>query len=200
MDHLADIRHRVSRYQPQLIATGESRRAAVALVLRDQAGGMEALLIERAHHQDDPWSGHMAFPGGGVDPGDTDARAAAERETLEEVGVSLQDAECLGRLDDQQGRARGARLDLVISAFVYFLPQAVETRPNYEVKTVLWVPLDTMLEPDRQVRRLFSVHGNEPYPAIQIGESDDHVVWGLTYRFLDMFFQIIGRPLPGAPR
>lgn len=200
MDQIADIRHRVSRYRPKVIATDEWRRAAVALVLRDQAGDVEALLIERAQHRDDPWSGHMAFPGGGVDPGDADARAAAERETLEEVGVSLQGAEWLGRLDDQQGRARGARLDLVISAFVYFLPQAVEARPNYEVEKILWVPLDTMLEPQRQVQHRFSVHGNKPYSGIQIGESDNHIVWGLTYRFLDMFFQVIGRPLPEAPR
>ena len=58
-------------------------RAAVAVVLRDGAGGgVEVLLIERAHKAGDPWSGHMAFPGGRQDPTDLSARHTAERETL----------------------------------------------------------------------------------------------------------------------
>ena len=41
------------------------RRAAVALVLRDEGkhGRPELLFIRRAEHEKDPWSGHMGFPG-----------------------------------------------------------------------------------------------------------------------------------------
>src|SRR5262249_28795811 len=78
----------------------------------------------------DPWSGHMAFPGGRVDPGDADARAAAERETLEELGLSLEGAERLGQLDDLNA---GIRLvaPLVLSAFVYRLDARAPLPPNH---------------------------------------------------------------------
>ena len=40
-------------------------RAAVALVLRPgDAGELELLLIKRADYEGDPWSGHVALPGG----------------------------------------------------------------------------------------------------------------------------------------
>lgn len=198
MNHIDDIRDQIRTYRPKVITTGHWRRAAVALLLRQGHPSVEVLLIERARHRDDPWSGHMALPGGGVDEGDEDARAAAERETLEEVGIALAEAEWLGRLDDQQGRARGTRLDLVISAFVYFTPQAVEAQPNHEVATALWVPLGRMLDPERHVLRRFFTHGDTLYPGVRVGESDKHIVWGLTYRFLDMFFRVAGRPLPKA--
>src|SRR4051812_3842337 len=57
------------------------RRAAVAAILRDAAEGPEILFIRRAEHPQDPWSGHMAFPGGREEPGDADLLETAIRET-----------------------------------------------------------------------------------------------------------------------
>ena len=37
------------------------------MVLANQPDGPSVLFIERARHPGDPWSGHMAFPGGRVD-------------------------------------------------------------------------------------------------------------------------------------
>ena len=79
------------------------RRARVAIALHEGGGSLELLFIERASRDGDPWSGHMAFPGGRVDDTDLGPRAAAERETLEEVGLSLAGAELLGQLDDIHG-------------------------------------------------------------------------------------------------
>ena len=92
------VRRGLASYAATIVEDPARPRAAVAVVLRDAAAGPEVLLIERARHPQDPWSGHMAFPGGRVDPADPDARAAAERETLEEVGLPLAGAELLGRL------------------------------------------------------------------------------------------------------
>src|ERR1700680_3050243 len=76
-------------------------RAAVALVLRQGARGLEILLIKRAEHMDDPWSGHVALPGGREEPADASLQETAVRETLEETGIDLaRDGEVLGALDD----------------------------------------------------------------------------------------------------
>ena len=127
------VRRALARHEPKLVDDPARPRAAVAVVLRDAAAGPEVLLIERARHPEDPWSGHMAFPGGRVDPGDSDTRAAAERETLEEVGLSLAGAEPLGRLDDLEGRHAGRPLPLVISAWVYHVTEPRPLALNHEV-------------------------------------------------------------------
>ncbi|HMB17147.1 MAG TPA: CoA pyrophosphatase, partial [Pelovirga sp.] len=89
MIELQQIRTMLTQHQPQLLTQQNFRQAAVAMLLREQAGETEVLLIRRAEHELDPWSGDLAFPGGGVDPADRSPRAAAERETFEEIGLKL---------------------------------------------------------------------------------------------------------------
>lgn len=173
-------------------ADGHSR-AGVAVVLRDGPKGPSVLFIERAHREGDPWSGHMAFPGGRVDPGDADARSAAERETFEEVGVSLARAEFLGRLDDRQGNPR-THGTLIISAFVYVLDHSPPLVPNYEVAQAFWFPLRALHEPENHVP--YTAHRELDFPGILVGDPERHIVWGLTYSFLEGFFSVLGKPLP----
>jgi 8-oxo-dGTP pyrophosphatase MutT (NUDIX family) len=73
------------------------RHAAVALMLRERSGGLELFVIKRAEKVEDPWSGHMALPGGAREKGDRDAYDTARRETLEEVGIDLAEGRFLGR-------------------------------------------------------------------------------------------------------
>jgi 8-oxo-dGTP pyrophosphatase MutT (NUDIX family) len=172
------------------------RRAAVAMLLRERRGASEVLLIERARRAGDPWSGHMAFPGGRVDAADPSTRVAAERETLEEVGVSLAAAEPIGRLDDLQGHEASGHPTLVISGFVYHLPEPAPLVINHEVEAAFWFPLAGLLEAERHVERRFGPADEYRYPGLLVGEPERHVVWGLTYRFLEIFFAAVGRPLP----
>jgi len=190
------IRDALAAHEPTTVSDGESRRAAVALVLREQAGAPEVLFIERATHPGDPWSGHMAFPGGRVDPEDRSERHAAERETLEEVGVDLAAAAPLGQLDDLQGHRVAGVPRLVVSAFVYHLPAPPPLAPNHEVQEAFWFPLGSLLDPERHVRYESGSREWRNFPGIVVGDPDRHVVWGLTYRFLEVFFQRVGRPLP----
>jgi 8-oxo-dGTP pyrophosphatase MutT (NUDIX family) len=78
-----------------------SGQAAVSLLLRPSAKGVEFLAIKRAEQERDPWSGHMALPGGRRDATDESLWMTAVRETREEVHVDLQQVgQLLGRLDD----------------------------------------------------------------------------------------------------
>ncbi len=189
---LEEIRRALDAHTPLELASAGTRRAAVAMVLADQAAEPSVLFIERASHSGDPWSGHMAFPGGRMDPGDAHPREAAERETLEEVGLSLRDAACIGRLDDKRGNPATPKA-LLISAFVYALPEPVALEPNHEVREAFWFPLRALEDPSRHVP--YRAHTLE-FPGILIGEPERHVVWGLTYSFLESFFRVVGRPLP----
>jgi 8-oxo-dGTP pyrophosphatase MutT (NUDIX family) len=198
MPSLAEIRRALAVHQPKLVHAlpdGAARGAAVAMCLCERDGEARVLFIERARREGDPWSGHMAFPGGRVDPGDGSARRAAERETLEEVGVPLTGAERLGRLDDMRGHEAAER-SLVVSGFVYHVPDPPELRISDEVEQAFWFPLARLLDPARHVDYRFGPEKRYRYPGLVVGDPDRHVVWGLTYRFLEIFFAAVGRPLP----
>ena len=190
-----DVRRVLAGRQPALLETGLPHRAAVSLVLTDDAGSLDLLLIERARRAGDPWSGQMAFPGGRVDVGDATARAAAERETFEEVGLSLAGSELLGRLDDLPGRPAPAS-DLAVSAFVFYVSAPGTLALNHEVRDAFWFPLAAFSDSERHVHYPVDVESDWHFSGIRVGEPGRHVVWGLTYRFLDRFLDVLGQPLP----
>jgi 8-oxo-dGTP pyrophosphatase MutT (NUDIX family) len=195
-----EIRRALAPHAPELLpASSESaspRAAAVALCLRERRGAAELLFIERAERDGDPWSGHMAFPGGRVEVGDRSFRRAAERETFEEVGMSLVGAEALGRLDDMRGHHAAGPPALVISAFVYHVPSPPPLVLSDEVEQAFWFPLDELHDPRRHVDYRFGPAREYCFPGIVVGDPDRHVVWGLTYRFLEVLLAALGRPLP----
>jgi 8-oxo-dGTP pyrophosphatase MutT (NUDIX family) len=196
MSSLDDVRRVLAAHRPAAREAGG--RAAVAVVLRTgTSGGVEVLLIERAHKVGDPWSGHMAFPGGRHDPADLSARHTAERETFEEVGLDLSTAELLGQLDDLEGRHSGRPAGLAISAFVFFVaePEPLLIQPE-EVQAAFWVPLARLVDPAAHVGYRFRHElVSLEMPGIRVGEPEAHVVWGLTYRFLEDFLALLGTPL-----
>jgi 8-oxo-dGTP pyrophosphatase MutT (NUDIX family) len=189
-----DVRRALVGREPVLLESGLQQRAAVAIVLTDHAGPLELLLIERARRAGDPWSGHMAFPGGRVDAGDATARAAAERETLEEVGLSLAHSEFLGRLDDLPGLPVPS--EFAVSAFVFYASAPGPLALNHEVRDAFWFPLASLSDRERHVDHPVDVESDRNFPGILVGEPRRHVVWGLTYRFLDRFLKALGQPLP----
>jgi ADP-ribose pyrophosphatase YjhB (NUDIX family) len=195
-----EIRSSLAGYAPALAERASDRHASVALVLREgPSRGAEILFIERAEKEGDPWSGHMAFPGGRVALPHESPEEAAVRETLEEVGLMLAAGERLGRLDDLEGRHAGRANGMVISGFVYHLPEpGALVMQASEVREAFWVPVRDLVLPARQVRRSFRGTGTFEFPGIVVGEPDRHVVWGLTYRFLEVFFRALGRPFPSA--
>jgi 8-oxo-dGTP pyrophosphatase MutT (NUDIX family) len=190
-----DIRRGLAGYEPIECDPGGKGHAAVAAVVRDGDSSPEILLIERAARQGDPWSGHMAFPGGRIEAEDLHPRAGAVRETLEEVGVDLSAAEVLGRLDDMEGH-HAAAPRMVISAFVFHLPDNQPLAPNYEVREAFWFPLPDLLDPDRHVDYEMRRFELANMPGLLVGHPERHIVWGLTYKFIERLLHIAGHPLP----
>lgn len=185
------IRRQLAAYRPFRIEDEQAARAAVAMVLREREGDSEVLLIERASRESDPWSGHMALPGGRFGSGDADLTHTAARETWEEVGIDLAaHAEPLGALDEIRAVARDRPLDLVISPLVYALERPAVAVPNpVEVNEVVWVPLSHLRSAAAQTiyrRRIAEI--DTDFPAFGFGR---YTIWGLTYRILQTFFQVI---------
>lgn len=170
--------------------------AAVAAILRPETTGAEVLLIRRADREGDPWSGHMAFPGGRRAPPDPDLVATATRETLEEVGLDLRThARLIGRLPDLPAFARARRTGLVIAPFVFALErEAVLTFDPREVAEALWAPLLPMAT--GEVASTMRYERDGVAVDLPSWNVQGHVVWGLTYRMLETLFALILPPLP----
>jgi 8-oxo-dGTP pyrophosphatase MutT (NUDIX family) len=175
------------------LTEGGGARAAVAVLLRSGGSpeGVEILFIRRAEDPRDPWSGHMAFPGGRHDPEDgDDLLATAIRETREELGLSLLDhGEPLGRLPDLPAIARGRAVGMIIRPFVVELRGDPKVEPNHEVAEVIWTPLAPIVRGDRKTTREYVHEGRKlDLPAHRVGE---HVVWGLTFQMLESLSLIL---------
>jgi len=195
MPDIDSIRASLGRYQPQQIEMQGGRHAAVSMLLREREA-IEVLLIQRAFFAEDPWSGQMAFPGGMREAIDSNSRDAAERETMEEVGVDLTQHAYIGRLDDQQHRHAGHPTGLVVSGHVYRLLEDVVLNPNYEVADLLWVPLPVLLDRSRLTEIRHPRAPGQTAPGILLDADKQQIVWGLTRRFLIGFFQIANIPHP----
>lgn len=162
--------------------------AAVLLVLRP-ADPLELLLIERTEREGDPWSGHMALPGGRREPADADLVETARRETEEETGIVVTPSQILGHLDELGPKASRRRFNLLIAPFVATVPRDTEPDPEpREVQTALWVPLTHLASDEAVDEVLIQLEGEEfRLPALNY---DDYVIWGLTHRILTGFMDI----------
>jgi 8-oxo-dGTP pyrophosphatase MutT (NUDIX family) len=187
---LEEIRARLAAYRPTLIEEHKVARASVAVVLSEGAAGVELLLIQRAMRDDDPWSGHMALPGGRRDPDDADVIATAVRETREEVGIDLTvDGEPIGRLDELRAVARHRPLDLVISPVAFALQRPVMLTLNpREVDSAVWVPFSFFFRPQARATYSRTLDGiASDYPAFRY---EHYTIWGLTHRILEGFLEV----------
>lgn len=181
------ITAKFSRYRYKKQYAEGRTRAAVAMLLRELPGDLEILFIERARDARDPWSGHLAFPGGKVEQGEQ-ARQAAERETREEIGLDLGSERYIGRMSD----IIGANLPVRVSCFAYGVAPTVEPVVNDEVRDVFWVRLSDLLNPEfNQIATVGFSGTSLKVPAIIMPQPDKPVLWGLTYRLLMQFMEII---------
>jgi 8-oxo-dGTP pyrophosphatase MutT (NUDIX family) len=170
------------------VTRGDHGEAAVALLVRPQ-DQLELLLIRRAEVEGDPWSGHVALPGGRRQPGDQNLLDTARRETEEETGIPLAAVgSFIGALDEL--KPSSPRLPpLVIAPFVLAVPPNTEAEPNpAEVQAAIWVPLEALRDERSASKIVLELEqGPLQFPAY---EYRDYVVWGLTYRVLEQFLEL----------
>ena len=153
------------------------------------------LLIRRADRPGDPWSGHMALPGGRREPEDADLLATAIRETREEVGIDLDREQLLGGLDDVIPR-NPVLPPIAVRPFVFLLPRPPSLVLNPEVAATQWVTLEDLLQPGGYHLATLEVAGQ--MRDVQAYRLADAVVWGMTERILTDFLRHVNLTLGGS--
>lgn len=165
-------------------------RAAVTLILRpDLTGSASLLFIQRSEHEDDPWSGHMALPGGHRSRDDASLLATAIRETREETSLQLREEEILGPLDDVHPLSRQLP-SIAITPFVAWHLGTHRVRGNREIRDHVWVTLDTLLSAARRsTLSLTRENRTVIFPTI---EYRGYTIWGLTFEIVSSFLGLLG--------
>ncbi|MGE5727301.1 MAG: NUDIX hydrolase, partial [Gemmatimonas sp.] len=134
LDMLARLERALAPAGAALASPPNVRDAAVAAIFRIAEGdALELLMIERARYAGDPWSGHIAFPGGRRELRDATLLDTALRETREETGIDLLTfGRVLGALD-RVNPVSPALPPLSISPFVAHLTEDAPLALSEEV-------------------------------------------------------------------
>lgn len=165
--------------------------AAVALVLRPgESGELELLMIKRADFEGDPWSGHVALPGGRREPDDMSLERTVVRETWEETAIDIdRDGAVIGALDEVSPRTPTVRR-VIVRPFVAAVAADVAVVESPEVAAAFWVPLSSLRETAAWITAEVVAQGRPL--SVSAFAHGEYVVWGLTERILRAFLAIVG--------
>ncbi len=175
--------HQMAQDMADILADKPFRPAAVliAVVARETP---TFLLTQRAEKLS-THSGQVAFPGGRIDPGDTDPADAAMREAMEEIGLAREFIMPLGYLDPYLS-GTGFR---IVPTVALVRPDFTLTINPAEVTDAFEVPFDFLMSPDNHQRHSREWKGIlRNYYAMPYGER---YIWGATAGMIRRLYERI---------
>lgn len=171
---------------PGVFSPAESlREAAVLVPLVDRAEGITIIFTQRTDHLSSH-AGQISFPGGGREAIDASPEDTALRETEEEIGLSRERVEVLGRLDTYVTRT-GFRVTPVVG--VVRLPAELQPDPS-EVAEVFEVPLSFILHPSNPQRHSREIAGRTA--TFYVFPYEQRYIWGATAGMLVNLRDVLG--------
>lgn len=160
------------------------REAAVLLLIYKDQNDQRVVFIKRNVYNG-PHSGQVSLPGGMKEEADTDFKATAIRETVEETGVLESDIEIVGALTP---------MHIPVSNFcVYPFVGWSEVLPDFhpdknEVQYLICPTLELLFHPEIKKRGTFKRRGESiitPYFDI-----DEEMIWGATAMIISEFIYL----------
>ena len=165
-------------------AAGKVTRAAVLIPLLLRSDGLSVLLTQRTDHLHDH-AGQISFPGGRMDPGDSDPNDTALRESEEEIGLDRRGVEIIGHLP-QYLTISGYSVTPVVALVQ---PQAEYVLDAFEVADVFEVPLHFLMDPaNHQVRIWESDQGGRQFYSMPY---ESRFIWGATAGMLRNLYHLL---------
>jgi len=157
--------------------------AAVAIICYKKKDEIHLILILRptynGHH-----SGQIGLPGGKYDPADQTLEKTAQRETKEEIGWTIEQQQCAGKLTElfiPESKFR-------VQPFVFYCPNEQLFIPDkHEVEKIISFPIDLLNDPKAQKKTSIRLTNGRIIPNVPYFEIDQHVVWGATAIILNEF-------------
>ncbi len=157
------------------------KNSSVLLLLFEEDSVLKACLIKRPAHMKHH-AGQIALPGGRMDVGETDIETAL-RETDEEIGISADKIEILGKLSEFYVEV--SRFE--IQPIVGWLNEVPKTTLNYdEVEKIIFFPIGDFKPPYAEIE-LETLTGKLSVPCIKF---DGEIIWGATAMILSEFYDL----------
>lgn len=180
---LVRLRDRLAVHRAIEIQAPELKRASVLIpILRE--GEHFSLIFSRRAENMAAHSGQIAFPGGGVEEGET-LTDAVLREVEEEVGIPRRAVELIGRLDDLVTNS-----GFLVAPFVAVVHERIEyVMQESEVAEVFEVPIDALLDV-RYPEVRYVTFRKKRYPAY-FYPYNEYEIWGLTGRIVKSFLDLV---------
>lgn len=158
------------------------------------APDLDVLLTRRANGLRNH-AGQIAFPGGGVEPGDADRAATALREAKEETGLDPTGVDVLGQLPVAHIPVSNYLVTPVLGW--WRLPSDVAADHSESIE-VFRVPVAELIDPAARATSVLR-QGNRTFrsPAFRLGpQFGGHIVWGFTGILLAGLFDSLGWSQP----
>jgi 8-oxo-dGTP pyrophosphatase MutT (NUDIX family) len=165
-------------------------RPAAVLIPLYQVDGLWHVLFTLRTHLVETHKGQVSFPGGRVDPEDTDRVATALREAEEEIGLRREDVTVLGRLDELLTVTQ-YRVTPIVGSFPWPYDFVLS---EAELSDVFGVPLTWLADPRNLEIRYHEPLTPGPKVPVYYLHYDRYTIWGATARMLLNLLDII-RPL-----
>jgi len=173
--------------------SGEPRHAAVCVLVAEVERVPSICFIRRAKWDGDPWSEHIALPGGSR-TGEENIVETVRREVREEIGVAIADNGDLIPLPRLRIRLAGRERLMLLDAFVHHCTGTPPSlRPGPEVDSAFWIPLVELWN-SRNLDHLALGDNADTlvYPAVRIPQG---MIFGITLRVLTLLSDRLGMPL-----
>lgn len=198
-------KNRLHEYQSLFIGEETAYRSAIVIPLV-QVDQEWHILFEVRSFSMRKQPGDISFPGGKIDDTDVSPRAAAIRETVEELGVDVNKIRIIGELSPFI-----ASSSFVIYPFVVTIDydEVMHSFNKDEVEEVFTIPIDWLINYEPYMHHItFEPIPSSDFPFHKIVNGEEYqwrtrfmeewffdyknyTIWGITARILKHFIEII---------
>lgn len=179
------LREALARRQISRLHDPSMTASAVLVPIFMKAGQHHLLFMQRTEKVKDH-KGQISFPGGAYEKEDNGLLNTALREAQEEIGLTPQDVEVLGELDDMLTVATS----YIISPFVGVIPYPYPFElDHFETEELIEVPIAALMDKNCFSESKSVSNGQEI--EVYFYRYGNKVIWGATARILKQFLEIV---------
>lgn len=180
-------KHRVQDLVNNNDDAGNAKKSAVMILFFHEADKLKMIVIRRSSYVG-VHSGQIAFPGGRFEVEDIDVQTTALREIEEEIGISRDDIEIVGRLSDIYVPPS----NFMISVFAGYLKE----KPSYkmqerEVDEVIEIPVCEFFNPEVIKQKDFYVNSIKAASSAPYFDVSNAEIWGASAMVISELVDIL---------
>lgn len=167
----------------------EAKQSAVAVILTSIRNNPSVILTKRNTYNG-AHSGQVSFPGGRMDSSDVDLEFTARRESLEEIGLTLETSHFIGALTEVYIPVS----KFLVQPYLYTVKELPMLNPDdREVREIFFMPLESLKSNTSISTMDVKTHEGIIYKNIPCFRHKQHEIWGATALILNELRHLLTR-------